>query len=604
MRRIELLGPAKDVECGITAIRCGADAVYIGAQKFGARQAAGNSVDDIKQVVDFAHQYYGKVYVTLNTLLYDDELRPAEKLIHQLYKIGVDGLIVQDAGICELELPPLPLIASTQMDNCNVEKVKFLEDVGFSRVILARELTIEQIKKIRAATTIELEFFVHGALCVSASGRCYMSYALGGRSGNRGECAQPCRKLYSLKNKDGGVLVENRHLLSLRDMCLSEYLEDLIEAGVCCFKIEGRLKDAGYVGNVTGYYREKLDEIFARNGDMRADSSGKVDLGFVPDPTKTFCRGFTDYGIDGKIGKIAAIDSPKSIGQYIGEVIEAGRDFFTVDSDVELHNADGICFFDSNKNLQGAVINRIEHGRIYPQKMEGVHAGVKIYRNLDHLFLKQLKRLDVQRKIDISLVLKDAENGVALCGQDSDGNKAIFEMVFAKEAAIKKEAALNTISTQLQKTGNSIFRCIDFKLATADVYFFPVSVLKELKRGLFEKMIEIREANRVVRKGGIIKNNVSYPQSVLDYSGNVLNEKARRFYKRHGVETIEPAAESGVDMAGKIVMSTKYCIRRELGLCQGQLRQEAEPMFLEDGQGRGFEIRFRCGDCGMEIILR
>lgn len=603
MRRIELLGPAKDVQCGITAIRCGADAVYIGAQKFGARQAAGNSVEEIKQVVDFAHQYYCKVYVALNTLLYDDELLQAEKLIHQLYAVGVDGLIVQDVGICELELPPLPLIASTQMDNCSVEKVNFLEEIGFSRVILARELTLEQIKKIRAATTVELEFFVHGALCVGASGRCYMSYALGGRSGNRGECAQPCRKLYSLKDKQGGVLVENRHLLSLRDMCLSGYLEDLIEAGVCSFKIEGRLKDAAYVGNVTGYYREKLDEIFGRNG-MRADSSGSVDLGFVPDPVKTFSRGFTDYGVSGKIGKIAAIDSPKSIGQYIGEVIEADRDSFMVDSEIELHNADGICFFDSNKNLQGAVINRIENGRVYPQKMEGIHAGVKIYRNLDHLFLKQFKGLDVQRKIDISLILKDAGNRVALCGEDCDGNKAIFEKVFAKEAAIKKEAALNTITTQLQKSGNSIFRCVDFKLATAEVYFFPVSILKELKRGLFEKMIEIREANRVIKKGRIIKNNVTYPESFLNYTGNVLNEKAKQFYKRHGVKTIEPAAESGLDMADKTVMSTKYCIRRELGLCQGQLSKNAEPLFLEDEQGLCFEIRFRCGDCGMEIMLR
>jgi len=603
MRKIELLAPAKDVECGITAIKCGADAVYIGAHKFGARQAAGNSVEDIKQVVDFAHQYYSKVYVTLNTLLYDDELSAAEKLIYQLYKAGIDGLIVQDAGICELELPPLPLIASTQMDNCNAAKVKFLEDVGFSRVILARELTIEQIREIRNATTIELECFVQGALCVGASGRCYMSYALGGRSGNRGECAQPCRKLYSLKNKNGDILVENRHLLSLKDLSLSNYLKDLIEAGVSSFKIEGRLKDASYVGNVTGYYRGKLDEIFIRS-ELRAASSGKVDLGFTADLTKTFCRGFTDYGISGRSGKIAAIDSPKSIGQYIGEVSEAGRDFFVVDCGVELHNADGICFFDSRKNLQGTVVNKIENGRVYHQKMEGIYAGVKIYRNLDHLFLKQLKKMEACRKIALSIVLKDTDNGVVLCGEDCDGNKAEFEIAFVKEAAIKKDAALNTISTQIQKLGNSIFQCSEFRLATDGVYFFPVSVLNELKRGLVEKMIEVRETNRAVRKGGIVKNDVSYPQVSFDYTGNVLNEKAKQFYKRHGVKTIGAAAESGLDMTGKVVMSTKYCIRKELGLCEGRLSKEAEHLFLEDGDGRCFEIRFRCGNCGMEIILK
>lgn len=367
-RRIELLAPAKDAATAITAIQCGADAVYMGAQRFGAREAAYNTVESIKQVADFAHQYYAKVYVTLNTLLKDDELAPAEMMIRQLEKIGIDGLIIQDAGLLELDLLDLPIIASTQMNNDTPEKVRFLQDVGFSRAILARELTLEQIRQIRKATTIELECFIHGALCVGASGQCYMSYAIGGRSGNRGQCAQPCRRIYSVKDQDGKIIAKDRHLLSLKDLNLSEHLEELIDTGVDAFKIEGRLKDAAYVANITSFYRRRLDEIIAKKKLKRA-SSGTAKIDFEPNPEKTFNRGFTDYGITGNKANLGSIDTPKSMGEFVGTVTETGKDYFVIDGEQELHNADGFCFFDRQKNLAGTVINRVEGRKIYPQKM-------------------------------------------------------------------------------------------------------------------------------------------------------------------------------------------------------------------------------------------
>ena len=599
---IELLAPAKDAKTAITAIECGADAVYIGAPRFGARQAAGSSLDDIRRVVEFAHPYYVKVYVALNTLLYDEELAEAEKIIRHLYDIGADGVIVQDAGLLESDLPAMGLIASTQMNNDSVGKVKFLEEVGFSRAILARELTLTQIREIRKHTSIELECFIHGALCVGASGQCYMSYSIGGRSGNRGVCAQPCRRIYTLKDKSGVIVAKDRYLLSLKDLNLSGYLEELIDAGVCAFKIEGRLKDASYVANTVGFYRQKLDAILDKKG-LRKSSSGRSHLNFTPDLNKTFNRGYTDYGIAAKCERMGSMDTPKSVGEFAGVVSRADRDGFVLDGKIELHNGDGICFFDTQNNLGGTVVNGVEGRKIRPQKMEGIRAGMKIYRNYDHEFNKLLEKNPAQRKIPIWLTLCDTAEGVSLTAKDEDDNEVVVEIKIKKQPAQKKDATMETIQAQLKKLGGTIFECAEVRVEMTEVYFFAVSALNELRRTVVGKLLEVREKNRPKKQGGVIRNVVPYPEKRLSYRGNVLNAKARVFYLRHGVETIDPAAETGLDLTGGVAMTTKYCLRRELGLCDGTGHQ-AEAMILEDEDGRQFEVKFRCGVCGMEIYQR
>lgn len=600
--RIELLAPAKDGPTARAAILCGADAVYLGADRFGAREAAGNALPTIREVTEFAHQYYARVYVTLNTLLHDRELAAAQKMAHQLYEIGVDALIIQDVGLLELDLPPLPLIASTQMHNATAEKVKFWEDVGLARVILARELTLEQVRQIRSRTHIDLECFVHGALCVGTSGQCYLSYALGGRSGNRGQCAQPCRRLYHLKDSQGRLLAQERHLLSLKDLNLSAHLEELIDAGVTSFKIEGRLKDLSYVANVVGFYRQELDSILAKKG-LRRASSGSARLAFAPNLDKTFNRGYTDYGLTGTLASVGAIDTPKSMGEYVGTVARVEESNFVLDGTQDLHNADGLCFFDRQRNLDGTVVNRVEGRRIYPQKMHGIYVGQEIYRNFDYAFSRQLSGRFAERKLRLSLLLEEAPQGLILSGTDEDGNQTRVEIAGARQPAQKKEAARQTILTQLAKLGNTIFECSAVQLHTDDVYFLPVSRLNAAKRELVEQLVQVRQANRPRPTGAVQRNSVPYPGKHLTYLGNALNEKARDFYRRHGVENIAPAAESGVDLTGHLVMTTKYCLRKELGFCHRNGSEPAEPLFLEDEDGRQFEVRFRCGPCGMEIFL-
>ncbi len=599
---MELLAPAKDGPTAQAAILCGADAVYLGAPRFSAREAAGNAVSVIQEVAAFAHQYYAKVYVALNTLLHDDELPAAERLVRQLHDAGVDGLIVQDVGLLELDVPPVPLIASTQMHNATVEKVQFLEQVGFSRVILARELTLEQIREIRSRTRIELECFIHGALCVGTSGQCYMSYALGGRSGNRGQCAQPCRRLYTLRDQAGNEIVKDRHLLSLKDLCLADHLEGLIDAGVSSFKIEGRLKDIPYVENTVAFYRQRLDEVGVSRG-LRRSSSGSVHLAFEPNLAKTFNRSFTDYGLTGKTGSVASMDTPKSVGEPIGTVTRVEKSSFLLDRDHDLHNADGLCFFDAERNLDGTVVNRVEGRRVHPQKMQGIRVGLEIRRNFDHAFSRALTGQAAERKIGLTMSLQESADGLLLSATDEDGNQAEVTIAEALPAE-KKEAARQTLQTQLTRLGNTIFDCSDLQLQTQGAWFLPVSRLNAAKRELVERLLHVREANRPRPTGGVKRNDVRYPQADLTFLGNVLNAKARAFYRRHRVETIEPAAESGIDMSGKVVMTTKYCLRKELGQCPGRgSGTVAEPMILEDQEGRRYPVRFRCRDCGMDILL-
>jgi putative protease len=599
---IELLAPARDASVAIAAIRCGADAVYVGAPQFSAREAAGNTISAIRQIVDFAHPYYVRVYVALNTLLRDDELARAEKMIGQLHRIGIDGLIVQDVGLLELDLPPVPLIASTQMHNATVEKVRFLEAVGFSRVILARELALEQIGEIRRQTTIELECFVHGALCVGVSGLCCMSYAIGGRSGNRGQCAQPCRRRYNLRDRHGRILAEDRHLLSLKDLNLADHLAELIDAGITSFKIEGRLKDAPYVANTVGFYRRRLDALLAEKG-LRRTSSGPSELAFEPDPVRTFNRGFTDYGLAGRRVHFASMDSPKSTGEFVGTVAGVEKSCFLLDGDHDLHNGDGICFFDGQRQLAGTLVNRIEGRKVYPQKMHSIRAGQRIHRNYDRLLCARLTDKAADRRIELTMRLHETSEGLMLSGRDEDGNEATVAIVAATQPARNAEAARKTITTQLTKLGNTLFVCRDVRIEIKNVCFLPVSQLNAARRELIARLMGARESNRPRPAGAIRKNSVAYPEKHLTYLGNVLNRKAEAFYHRHGVETIEPAAESGLDLSGRLVMTTKYCLRRELGLCAGpQSVAAAEPMILEDEDGRRFEVRFLCGPCSMQIF--
>lgn len=603
---IELLAPAKDAAVAIAAIRCGADAVYLGAPQFSARQAASNTIDDIRRVIDLAHPYHVRVYVALNTLLYDSELPIAERMIRELYAAGIDGLIIQDMGLLELNLPPLPLIASTQADNATPEKVRFLETVGFTRVIMARELSLDRIRDIRRATSIELECFIHGALCVCASGKCSLSYALGGRSGNRGQCAQPCRKSYSLRDGTGKTLVKDRYLLSIRDLNLSDHLEALVDVGVTSFKIEGRLKDAAYVANLVSFYRQKLDAILSARG-LCKSSSGRVHLNFTPDPAKTFNRGFTDYALSGGSHAFGSIDTPKSIGEFFGKVARVEKGAFTLETSAELHNGDGLCFFDEHNNLAGTVVNGVEGRLIRPRQIAGIRPGMAIYRNYDHAFARQLETDPARRTIPVTLRLSDTPDGLALTIRDEDGNHATAEHKGDILPAQKPDTARDRLAEQLQKLGNTIFESSGCSIDCDPVPFLPVSEVNQLRRSAVEALLAVREQNRPALPCRISSadRTCPYPEKHLSYRDHVLNDKARSFFLRHGVETIEPAAESGQDMTGRLVMTTKYCLRQQLGLCGGPNKSpSAEPLFLIDDDGNQLRLEFRCDDCGMDIYFQ
>ncbi|GAK54376.1 peptidase U32 family protein [Candidatus Moduliflexus flocculans] len=658
---IELLAPAKNADAGIAAITCGADAVYIGAARFGAREQAGNSVADIERLAQFAHRYWARVYVALNTLLYDDEFPEALRLIGELYDAGTDGLIIQDMGLLECDLPPLPLIASTQTHNAAPEKVAFLERVGFQRAILARELNLEQIRAIRAQTSLELECFVHGALCVCYSGQCYLSYAIGGRSGNRGQCAQPCRKRYTLKDTNGQILAQNRYLLSLKDMNRAAALRDLLEAGVTSFKIEGRLKDIAYVKNIVSYYRQQLDVIFdAEPERFRRASSGRSSIDFTPNPAKTFHRGSTPYFLYSERDNVASLDTPKSIGEEIGVVAEIGAKYFTLsptnsphgskavkfsphgviarsDNDeaissnpgllrrwrslamtrfhenvtalpggeFTLHNGDGLCFFDANRELQGTLVNAVQGERVFPASMRGISVGTVMYRNADHRFLKLVESSRIERLISIAMIFRETADGFALTAIDEDGVQVEEVLTGEKIAANNLETAAANIIKQLNKCGGTEFGCVDIDIEWTMPYFLPAAQLNTLRRAALDKLREAREASRPIQRGTIEKNDALYPETRLSYHGNVLNVNAAAFYRRHGVIEIEPAAESGLDMRGRNVMTTKYCIRQALGFCErdGRPAQKyVEPLYLVDEQGQAYQLQFHCSRCEMEIF--
>lgn len=594
---IELLAPAKHLEVGKVAIRCGADAVYIGAPKFGAREAAGNSVEDIAELTQYAHTYWARVYVALNTLLYDHEIADVLKLTERLYQAGIDALIIQDMGLLECDLPPIPLIASTQTHNMTPEKVRFLEQVGFQRVILARELSLEQIRNIRSQTSVKLECFVHGALCVGYSGQCYMSYALGGRSGNRGQCAQPCRKRYSLRDSQGNLLQANRYLLSLKDMDRADYLEELLEAGITSFKIEGRLKDTAYVKNIVGYYRQKLDAALERLHLSRS-SSGTTSLEFTPNPQKTFNRGSTPYFLIERDVEIAALDTPKSLGESIGTIKTCETHSITLDTAVEIHNGDGLCFFDQQHTLQGMLVNTVQGTTIYPAVMPDIDPATPVFRNYDHQFQQTLRRQVATRRIGVSIVFQELPDGFCLTAEDEDGNVVSTTIETEKILARSPETAIVNIRKQLVKCGNTEFVCTDVRINWDAPYFLPVAKINALRREVLTMLTETRRRQRPVWRFQLRPNAIPYPEATLSYTGNVLNSKAEAFYRCHGVQSIEPAAEQGQDLRGQQVMTTKYCLRYQFGAC---CLGNATPWYLTDEDDREFTLRFNCVACEMEI---
>jgi 23S rRNA 5-hydroxycytidine C2501 synthase len=597
---LELLAPARDLECGLAALNHGADAVYIGAPRFGARAAAGNSVSDIASLITYAHKYWARVYVTLNTILYDQELEEARSLVQQLYDCGADALIIQDMGLLELDLPPIPLFASTQAHNYDVDRIRFLEHVGFQRVILARELSLRQIRDIRQATTIDLEFFVHGSLCVSLSGLCYFSQVAQGRSANRGECAQMCRLPYTLTDSRGNVLAENQHVLSLKDLNLSAYLADLVDAGVTSFKIEGRLKESSYVKNITAFYRSKLDELIEGRDSFRRSSSGTTTFFFQPDPGKTFNRGNTDYFIRGRKPDIVSLLTPKSVGKLIGTVHSIGADFFMVDGSSPLHNGDGVCFFNADDELTGVNINSVSGDRIIPNSMEGIHPGIVMYRNFDHEFQQQLKSDSSTRTIVVNFRFQATEGGFQLNAIDEDGVEAFSRIGHQKERARKPDAARAAIKTQLSKLGETMFTAGEIDLGTEEICFLPLGILNQLRRDCVGALETQRERLRPRQTNSILPNDIPYPSTTLDYTANIVNGKAVQFYKRHGVLEIEKGVELQSDASGKVLMTTRHCLKFQFDLCRGE-RGSAEELLLSDGRTT-YKLEFDCDNCLMKII--
>jgi len=466
MSVIELLSPAKNLECGIAAVNHGADAVYIGANQFGARAAAGNSITDIETLVKYAHRFRSKVYVAFNTVLTDDQVPAAEKAIHEIYNAGADALIVQDMGILRMSIPPIELHASTQTDNRTIEKVKFLEKVGFSRVVLARELNLKQIADISKNTNVQLEAFIHGALCVSYSGQCYISEAMCGRSANRGQCAQYCRLAYNLEDREGNVLMKNKHLLSMKDLNLSESLLELMQAGVMSLKIEGRLKDVDYVKNITSFYRKKIDEILEHNNQFQKASIGKTTFFFEPNPEKSFQRGSTDYFLHGRHNDIYQPNTPKSMGEPIGKVLEIKGNYFKVSGTEKLNKGDGLCFIKQHGDLTGFRVNRVEGERVFPAEMPKLRFETFLYRNQDQAFDKIIKGKTSERKIAIDMVLSETQSGFSIQLTDEEKISTVLDFEIEKQIAQKTDTLFENIKQQLSKLGNSIYHA-----QTIDIQF-------------------------------------------------------------------------------------------------------------------------------------
>lgn len=605
MKKVEILSPAKNLIQGMAAINAGADAVYIGAPQFGARTNATNSVEDIAELVEYAHLFKAQVFVVVNTILYDHELEDCKKLIHQLYDIGVDALIVQDMAILEMDLPPIVIHASTQANNRDPKHVKFLADAGMKRVVLARELNLDQIKEIHEATDVELEFFVSGALCVSFSGNCYMSIAGGERSANRGSCAQNCRLPYQLIDGTGKTLIANSHLLSIKDLDLSDQLPALIEAGICSFKIEGRLKDIVYVKNNTSYLRKKLDAFLLNNPHYTKASSGRTIFNFEAEMDRSFNRGYTDYFVNKRKEKIGSWESPKSQGQLIGKLIATKANGYVIENHELLNNGDGLYFINEEGVADGMQINIIINDIVVPNNFRPIQPGTVIYRNSDANFNRLVEREDSAiRKIGVKLTFSETEKGFMLLAVDEDGHQS--SILFEGEKVSAKSIDSNeNIKKNLAKAGSTPFIVDKIELKMNGNWFFPNSKINEIRRDVLDQLIDIRIKEYHREEFKIKKTDHPYPVSKLDFTYNVSNHLARAFYKRHGVTEIEKAFELQWDPGKSRVMTTKYCVKYELGKCARFQRETmgeklTEPLTLKHGTNE-YKLKFNCKPCEMEI---
>ncbi len=605
-KKVEILAPAKNLVQGMAAINAGADAVYIGAPQFGARSNATNSIEDIEKLVQYAHLFKAQVFVVVNTILYDHELEDCKKMIHELYAIGVDALIVQDMAVMEMDLPPIVIHASTQANNRDPKHVKFLADAGMKRVVLARELNLDQIKDIAKATDVELEFFVSGALCVSFSGNCYMSIANGERSANRGSCAQNCRLPYNLVDGTGKTLIANSHLLSIKDLDLSDQLPNLIETGVTSFKIEGRLKDMVYVKNNTSFLRKKLDAFLDNNDQFQKASSGRTFFNFDAEMDRSFNRGYTDYFVNKRTEKIGSWDSPKSQGQYIGKLIETKANGYIIENYEKLNNGDGLYFLNENNEPDGMQINIIVNNIVVPNTFKNIPSGTVIYRNSDAEFNRLVERDDsAVRKIGVNLTFTETNDGFMLVAIDEDGHQSISSFESVKELAKNEESTTPNIIKNLSKTGGTPFIVDGVKVEFSQNWFLPISKVNEVRRVVLEQLIDIRVKEYHREEFQIQKTDHPYPAPQLDFTYNVSNQMARAFYKRHGVTEIEKAFELQWDPGKSRVMVTKYCVKYELGKCARFQRETmgekvVEPLTLTHGNN-AYKLKFNCKPCEMEI---
>lgn len=593
---IELLAPAKNLEATVAAIDFGADAIYMGAERFGARRAAGNSLEDIARAVEYAHQYGARVHVALNTLLFDNELDEAEATARRLIGAGIDALIVQDMALRAMNLP-VEMHASTQVSNTTPEGAKFLEECGFARIILERALTLDQIREIGQATTAELECFIHGAICVGYSGRCFLSRTTSSRSGNRGECSQPCRLPYDLKDNAGRKILTGKHLLSVRDLDLSESLEELILAGVSSFKIEGRLKDSRYIKNIVAHYRQLLDKIIARHSDLRRASVGVSSTDFTPNPAKSFTRGASSYMLYGKCADVASFDTPKAVGEYLGKVKSLTRNGFRLDSPSTLSAGDGLCILGRN-GLGGTNINAVEGDIITPNRTEGIEVGSKVYRNYDHRFALALDRSKTHRTIECSAKLSLSSENITLSVTDCEGIEVTIKRDCELQKATDTEKMAATARRQIEKTGGTIFSINEIEI-TGNEYFAPASLLNDIRRKaldlLRQKRIERPLEHRITPDNG----SARYPHKVVTRYENVTNHLSEEFYRQHGAEIIEEPLEQ-LPTLGERVMISSYCIRREIGECLKQKPKIKGDLFLEHGTTR-YALKFDCAQCMMKL---
>ncbi|WP_392553320.1 U32 family peptidase [Orbus wheelerorum] len=613
--QLELLSPAKDIEIAKQAILHGADAVYIGGPSFGARHNAGNSVNDIAKLVQFAHLYRAKIFVTLNTILHDNELEPARLLIHQLYDAGVDALIVQDMGILALDIPPIELHASTQMDIRTPEKAKFLADIGFSQIVLARELDLHEIKAIGQQTDANIEYFIHGALCVAFSGQCYISHAQTGRSANRGDCSQACRLPFTLKDDQGRVVAYEKHLLSMKDNNQSNNLIELVGAGVRSFKIEGRYKDLSYVKNITAFYRQKLDDILLQRPDLARASSGKTEYFFTPDAERTFHRGSTDYFVHGRKADIGAFDSPKFVGLQVGEIIKVTDKSIDIKTKNPLVNGDGLNVL-VKRDVVGFRADKVEKlssdiYRVFPNELPKSLLSIKlpyiINRNLDHVWQQSLLKESSQRRIAVAFNLKSCQGGIELIAKSEEGIEVSQSLLSQFDLAEQADKARKNLQDSLAKLGQTIYYASAIEIELDPVYFIPSSQLNQLRRDVIDKLSEARMASylRNTRKDEVLPAPI-YPETQLSFLANVYNHKAREFYLRHGVELIENAYESHNVKDDAPLMITKHCLRFAFNLCPKQakgvqgVKTKVTPMKLVHNNEE-LILKFNCKACEMQV---